>query len=546
MPLRDYQITAIDCLFNYFNCHSGNPLEVLPTGAGKSIIIGTFIKEVVTGWANQRITMLAHRKELLEQNAKELWDIWPDAPIGVYSAGLGKRQLGRNITIAGIQSVYNKALHIGHSDLLIIDEAHLIPQTGMGQYIQFIQMQKQINPYLKVIGFTATPYRLDSGLLIEGEDRIFTDIVYEITIKELIDKGYLCPLISKTSNITADLSQVKIRGDYVKEQLESVMMDRDLVSRTVDDIMEKGKDRKSWILFCAGVNHVEQVKDELINRGISAVSVTSKTSKKDREKNINLFKERKVRAILNCDVLTTGFNASNIDLLIMLRPTKSTALYVQIVGRGTRLFPGKENCLVLDYANNIREHGPVDCIEIKKRINPFKDSITVSLEKNSAFKICPNCEIALHPRVRECADCGFIFPPEYKHEDTAAQIDIMTPERPPEWMTINDVYYSRHRKKGSPDSLKVSYYGFLPDRPDFQEVCSEWICINHTGFARDKAIQWLMKRVILDCELHEIKERVSNITIEDIINMPNLLEQPKKILVGLKGKYYEIKDCEFL
>ena len=545
LQLREYQENAINALFNFFDYQPGNPLVVIPTGGGKSLIIGEFIRRVFERFPNQRISMLAHRKELIEQNADELLGIWPQAPVGVYSAGLKKRQLGERITIAGIQSVHDKAMYVGHSDLLIIDECHLLPKSGMGQYNRFINDQKNINPYVRTIGFTATPYRFDSGLLIDGKDRLFTDIVYEISIRALIDMGYLTPLISRPTDIHANLANVKVRGDYVQDQLESAMTEGDLVERTVADIIRNAHDRKSWIIFCTGKRHVDMVMYELQRQNISCVSVTEETTSTDRRNNLEAFKHRKVRAIVNCNVLTTGFNAKNIDLVVDLAPTMSTSLYVQKIGRGTRLFNGKINCLILDYAGNINQHGPVDQIHIKKKMNYRTGEMELNLEKEVSTKICDSCGCICGSRVQECEHCGFQFPIELKHTDRPHDVDILSQPEPPKWITVSDVEYARHTKKGGIDSLKVTYHGWESEGDNIPGMYKEWVCINHQGFARDKAVKWVGARLRADCDISEFAGLIERFSIDDAVARPHDLLVPKRINVQKDGNFWSIKEYEF-
>lgn len=549
MELRYYQAEAIDAFFSYFEGgNTGNPLIVIPTGGGKSYIIAELLRRILEMYPNQRIPVLAHRKELIAQNAEELIGLWNKAPIGIYSAGLKKKQLGHNITMAGIQSVYKQGAIIGWSDLIFIDEAHLLAKNSMGQYATFIYEQKKINPNLKIVGFTATPFRLDSGMLTSGEDRIFTDIIYEAPVIDLIERGYLCPPVTRGSDIKADLSNVGKGKDYIGVQLEKAMMYGDLVERTVADIIKHGneQDRKSWIIFCAGIMHVDSVMNELLRNGISTVSVTGKTSDTERAQNIQDFKDRKVRCIVNCDVLTTGFNAKNIDYLIMLRPTKSAGLYCQMIGRSTRLFPGKEYALVRDYAGNIEEHGPIDKIKIRPRYNREKGEIEDAIETEKV-KSCPACGSYLQSFASHCYNCNYTYPlPEVNHSDTASEAGILSTEvSEPRWEFVDFVSYMPHQKRGQKDgpiSLKVSYHTDSEDGC-IRNIYNEWVCINHEGFARTKAVEWLKTR--LTCDIGEINYVAATVTIDEILNDESLLSVPRKVKIRERGKYSEILGYEF-
>ncbi len=209
--LRAYQQLAIDQLYDWMGNHNGNPCLVLPTGAGKSHVVAALCKDAVQNWPETRILMLTHVKELIEQNAEKMLQHWPNAPMGIYSASIGKRQLGEPITFAGIQSVRNKANLLGHVDLIIIDECHLVSHKDEGGYRGLIDQLTQINPHLRVIGLTATPYRLGHGLITD-KPAIFDGLIEPVTIPGLIEQGYLATLRSKVTTAKLSVDGVHKRG----------------------------------------------------------------------------------------------------------------------------------------------------------------------------------------------------------------------------------------------------------------------------------------------------------------------------------------------
>ena len=231
LTLRPYQQAAITAIYDYFGRKSGHPLIVIPTAGGKALVLSAFIKEVLENWPDQRILVVTHVRELIAQNYAELIGLWPDAPAGIYSAGLGKRDLGARILFAGIQSIHKRAYDIQQCDLVLIDEAHLIPCASDTMYRRFLDTLARINPHLKVIGFTATPYRLDSGMLHEGGGALFTDIAYEVSVRDLIDAGFLCPLVSKSAATKLDVTGVGSRGgEFIPSQLQAAV-DKDSITR---------------------------------------------------------------------------------------------------------------------------------------------------------------------------------------------------------------------------------------------------------------------------------------------------------------------------
>ncbi|MBO6884180.1 MAG: DEAD/DEAH box helicase family protein, partial [Marivita sp.] len=260
--LRPYQEAAIAAIYKYYGEKSGNCCIVIPTAGGKSLVMAAFIEGVLKAWPDQRILIVTHVRELIAQNHAEMIGLWPEAPAGIYSAGLGKREAQAQILFAGIQSIHRRAQEIGHTDLVLIDEAHLIPGNSSTMYRRFLDGLTRINPALKVIGLTATPFRVDSGMLHEGKNALFTDIAYEAPVRDLIDAGYLSPLVSKQPATRLDVSKVGTRaGDFIARDLAAAV-DQDAITRAaVSEIIEHGRDRKSWLAFCSGVEHARHVAE---------------------------------------------------------------------------------------------------------------------------------------------------------------------------------------------------------------------------------------------------------------------------------------------
>jgi DNA repair protein RadD len=523
LTLRPYQNQAIAAIYRYFESNKGNPLIVIPTAGGKSLVMAAFIEGVLRAWPDQRILIVTHVRELIAQNHAEMLGLWPEAPAGVYSAGLGRREADARILFAGIQSVHRKAAEIGHCDLVLIDEAHLMPVSSATIYRRFLDGLSEINPKLKVIGFTATPYRLDSGMLHEGEAALFTDIAYEVPVRDLIDQGYLCPLVSKQPKTALDVRGVGSRGgEFIASELQAAV-DKEVVTRAaVSEIIAYGEDRRSWLAFCAGVEHAQHVAAEFRSRGISCARIFGDTPKEERDRIIAAFKRGEIRALASMGVLTTGFNAPGVDLIAMLRPTKSAGLYVQMAGRGTRLAQDKENCLVLDFAGNVSRHGPIDLVRPKK---PGEGG-----DGTAPTRVCPECESIVAASATECPDCGFVFPPPpVTIAPTASTLAILS-DRRDRWLEVTSVTYRRHEKEGSPPSVRVEYHcGLVTHR--------EWVCFEHQGYARLKAEGWWQRR----CPSFVPTPR----TVEEALNRADALLRPSHILVRSKGRYTEVAQYRF-
>jgi len=872
--LRPYQIAASLAADQAMRQGQSGFCLMIPTGGGKTLIMADMIHRWMTTWPDTRVAVLAHTKELVEQNTQKFRIFWEaqnqtPAPVGVYCAGLKRRDLDTSVLFASIQSVFKKAMQLGMFDVLLIDEAHHIPTArDEGIWRTFINDARRANPNLRIIGLSATPWRLGSGSII-GTDSILQSIAYEIGVADLIQQGYLSPLICKGSAVQPDTSRLHLRqGEYIGAELAELMDQQNLIEGAVQDMARLGHDRKSWLLFCAGVAHSQHVAETLNAAGIPAASLTGETPGTERDRLIVDFKAGKLRALCNCMVLcldektqiltdsgwvgiddinpqsrvanwdngniyfeepldifkrdrridermfsihhhsarvteghnilvasggkhdvwkkrpveslsekrcimpvsglappksidlpiqvlpkskhgrlisalsyhlrkahgmtsvaakieatyrvnaryamqytavenltdeqcafiglfhadgtktalnkggfefkfatgkhqpsiveafnkvfdgvdchrierekqstiewsfsrgtggghqkrkgvfeieiylqkgsldflwgldqrqfdafiygfwlgdgnhgnhghrppasktillyqanpdvldmiqavavcrnykaylsyrskgsfvigslflskkTThniaarhswkeessytpervwcvktrsgniitrrdgsvtvmgnceGFDHPGIDLVALLRPTKSAGLYYQMVGRGFRLAPAKSDCLVLDYAGVIAEHGPVDAITVKKQKAKGEAATT-----GAPTKTCPECQIYLHPSTNPCPECGYTWARELKHEAQAKAAAILStqlpPPPPPVRYDVSRVVYSKHLGKSGVPTLRVDYFsGFL-------RVASEWVCLEHTGYARQKAASWWAQR----------------------------------------------------
>jgi DNA repair protein RadD len=527
LELRPYQRAAIDGLYNYWSDKNGdNPIIVAPTGSGKSLIIAHLIKDAMT-YPGTRVLILTHVKELLEQNASELIALYPEADVGFYSASLKKKVLRKPITFAGIQSIHKKAYQmVPAPDLVIVDEAHLIPKTDGTRYNKFLSDLRICNPGVKVVGLTATPYRLDSGWLHEGDNAIFDGIAYDIPVADLMEQGFLAPVISKSGVKTIDLSNVGKRGgEYIESELAKAASDPELVTETVAEIVRYGAERKAWLVFACGVNHAELLRAEFETHGIEADVVTGSDGMTARAEKIERFRRGGSKCLINVNVLTTGFNVPHVDLVAIVRATESTGLYIQIVGRGTRIAPGKDNCLVLDYGDNVMRHGFID--QIKPKIKGRTENGEAPVKK------CPECLTVNHAAVRVCIECGHEFPPpQFNHGTKAYSGAMISTQVEAEWVDVNDVGYSRWRKEGKPDSIRVTYYCGLIK-------VSEWLCPDHGGYAAERyqkrmpslgASAMTTEDAMLECD-HWIKPRrikvKPNDKFHDIVQLD--YSQPKRL-----------------
>jgi len=409
LSLRPYQREAVQSIYDYFGKEKGNPLVVLPTGSGKSLVMADFIKGVMSADPNHRILVVTHVKELIQQNFQELLSIWPEAPAGVYSAGLNSRNTHARVLFCGIQSIHNKVKQLEWAHLIIIDEAHLLPNSANTRYRNFINDMLRYNPRMKVIGLTATPYRLGTGSLHKGKDALFTDICHDTSVLDLIDQGYLAPLITKKTEAQIDVSDVHKRGgEFIEKELQAAVNKEAITKAAIKEVIDYGKSRRSWIVFASGVDHAKNINEEIASYGIKTACILGSTPKAERDRLIQAYKRFDLQCLVSMGVLTTGFNAPSVDLIANLRPTQSAGLYVQMCGRGMRKAPGKRNCIVLDFAGNIERHGPIDAVTIEDRKSDEPGEAPV--------KACPECGSFVKIQDMQCPDCGFEFPPPEPEE----------------------------------------------------------------------------------------------------------------------------------
>ena len=490
MKLRPYQGDAVRAMLD---CE-GNGVVVLPTGSGKTLVMREFVR-----LCGKRVLLLSHVKEILAQNLECLAGL-PD--VGLYSAGL-KIQLIKHVTIAGIQSVYKKAHLFKSFDVALIDECHLINDEGM--YHDFLE--ELGIPY---IGLTATPYRLKQGYIYENS-KLFDTKLYEAPVKQLTKDGYLSEIVMEGAETEMDTTGISLTGGDFNLKESSLRFDRKGMTDNIIKTLIPYKTRyKHWLLFCIDIEHAEHVAAALWEAGITAAAVHSKM---DRDVSIDLFKSGDIQALANVNILTTGFDYPEIDLIVMLRPTKSPTLHVQAIGRGLRMAPGKEHCLVKDFAGNTGRLGFIDNLapigDAEKKgkgtgINPFS-------------KTCPECYTISHPMVQVCPKCGHKF--KFDHGLS------LKAHVPPKWYDVEQVYFDIHNKIGSPPILKVTYICGL-------KRFNSWVCIEHPGYAGHSAKYWVAKRWK--------GSDPAPTTVREAVDSKRWFSQPKRIQVDANAKYPKI------
>jgi DNA repair protein RadD len=561
VKLRWYQEEAVDAVFDYFNdplrahtLQQSNPLVAMPTGTGKSLVIAELFRRAMTAYPGTRAFMGTHVKELIEQNAKKLLEIWPLAPLGIYSAGLKSRDHMQPLIYGGIQSVYNKAELFGKRDLMGIDEAHLLSPTADTRYLAFIKAMMAANPYFRVIGFTATPYRMGLGLMTNGP--LFTDIVYDLCTMEgysrLIAEGYLCRLIAKPMKTTLDVSGVGVSGgEFVQSELQDAVDKETITYAALCETVEAGYDRASWLLFASGTRHADHIGEMLNNHfGIPTVVIHSKKSDTENTEALHKWKTGQVRCAVNMNSLTTGVDHPACDLIGIMRPTNSTGLWVQMLGRGTRpfnwydlseadklllwYFTGyvKQNCLILDFARNTQRLGPINdpIIPKLKGQGPPGDA---------PVKICQTCGSYCHTSARVCDVCGAEFTFQENITRASAGLDVMRSDLPQfEHFNVDRVVMVPHTSKAGNDSIKVAYFCGLRTFYEYKSVESP------VNFMKHKSRDWFRQRYHYADQRYTWEDDVPA-TNAEVLALAHELRWPKQIQVWVNKQNPEIVGYEF-
>jgi DNA repair protein RadD len=548
-----YQEEACDAIFRYYeDGGKGNPVVAMPTGTGKSIVIGMFIQRVFQAYPFQRVMMLTHVKELIEQNCGKLETLWPAAPVGIFSAGLGQKVTGLPITFAGVQSAVKAALMFGKIDLVIIDECHLVSPEDNSSYQKLLTVLKTINPKLKVVGFSATPFRLGLGMITDGG--IFTHICYNITgvraFTQLIDDGFLCPLVPRPTTVQLDLSGVGKRGgEFIEAQLQFAV-DKDEITRAaIREALERMTDRNYIMVFASGVQHAENITRVLREYGQSAVCAHSKMGKQ-ADKNKEEFGLKMHRFIVSNNQLTTGVDYPHVDGIIMLRPTASPGLWVQMLGRGTRVvyykfagfdisnrehrleairLGGKLDCLVLDFAGNTLRLGPINDPSVPRKKGEGTGEIPIKICDPGNMVSGIGCGAYNHISARWCCGCKQEFSFKIKISHIASTRDLIVRDEPVvEILPVDRVTYMVHHKKGVPPSLKVSYYSGI-------NRYTEFVVAWHPDSISARGRGWWKKRT--DLPLPDSAEKANELVSQ--------LKIPKTIRVWSNKKYPEVLSYEF-
>jgi len=537
MILRPYQSRTVEDLFAWWTAHQEDadiPLLSLPTAAGKSVICAEIVRQMFEQWPayEPRTVVLVPSKELAEQNAEKLVNLLPqNIHVGFVSASLGKKVYHADVIVATIGSIAKSAHLLGNIKCVIIDEAHLVNSKDAGMFRSFLKDLGRICSF-RTVGMTATPFRGNQVWLTDGDAPLFTGIASNVTMRELLDAGFIAPLVPPDVEMVTriDAGAVGIaNGDYKVGELSEVV-ERYLRDVSIESV-KLAAERRKWIAFTPSVANAEHLCAELMARGIAASVVCGDTPKDQREMLIAQFRRGHIRCLVTVLALSVGFDVPDVDCIIWCRPTKSPVLYVQGMGRGVRISEGKTDCLVLDFTDTVARLGPVDTIKGRAKTKGGK--------QEAPFVVCDECGARNHATALVCAECGAKIRDEEDlaakeaKASTAALLSSQV-QQTVDWHEVTRVAYKVHQKEGKPDSLRVDYYGGI------LRIASEWVCFDHGGYARQKAEAWWYTRQQGHTAPATTDEAATILNTEDFCMLI-----PSRIATRKNGKFLEIVSQSF-
>ena len=520
---RWYQEKAVTKIFDYFYAgNGGQPLIVVPTGGGKSHIMAMFVSRIINSWADQKVLIISHVDKILEQDFLTLCKHIPKEKLGMYSASVGIKQR-RQVTVAGIQSITKKPELFRMFNIILVDECHAIPHSREGQYRNFLKYFT-----CPVVGFTATHFRMGSGYLHEGENRLFTDIAYEVPVLTLIEQGFLCRLVTKETANEINTDNVPLQsGDFKKNILKEESTKNKLTQEICLELASYKQKYKKWLVFGIDIEHIEEIEDNLNVLGVSCGCVHSKKSKEENNRVLYAHHTGYLQALISVEKLTTGYDEPAIDLIALIRATQSPVLHVQMTGRGFRTHPSKKHCLILDFAKNFDRLGPINDIKIRRRRKGKGAAI---------MKTCPECKTKLPASTRFCTECNheFIFKVNLSTE-TSTVAPIKEKEKITEkWFTVIRVDYKLHISKVSGnETLRVIYI-------TSQRVFSEYVLFSGQGKNQFYCRWWWNKRVKGTLDPGKIPR-----TSSEAYRMCNVLKIPTRVLVQEGAKFPTVKEVSY-
>ena len=465
MQLRYYQEEAVTATVDALRSNL-NPAIQLPTGAGKSLVIAALAAKFQK--RGGRMIVLTHVKELVQQNENTLKRFSPETPTGVCCSGLNRDEPDQPIIFASIQSVFKRGAEFASQglNLIVVDEAHMVPPDGDGlMYTKFIK-----DADVRRVGLSATPWRLNGGS-IYGDDKPFDVLAYQMPAMDLVEQKYLAPLKGVQTEWQLNMTSIKkVAGDFSQSSTQDAMGAGDWLDGALKNAITQVKPRKHVLVFCPTVETARRAAVWLTKNNQSASMVSADTE--DRDEQLDAWKAGEFKWMCNVDILTTGFDFPALDAIVCLRPTQSSSLWVQMLGRGMRIAAGKSDCLVLDYVGNLSRLGGVDTME------------SWNVEKGGKLEVVkPKDKDTEKPR-----------PPRVMASVALQVLDPMLGRA--EGLLVNVVkcgYIVRPSAKQPGKSLLLAVYDCETDDGIALDV-TQFVCVEYVGGARWHAEQWAKRR----------------------------------------------------
>ena len=473
VKLYYYQKDAVDAFEKYLKENkTGNGVIELPTGSGKSYVLAEMIRRF-TGMHNARVMVVTHTKNIVQQDYDSTIKLWPEGEhlFGINSDGLGRRDTKNQVLFCGIQSAFEMVNKITEPlegeeednviNLLIVDESHRVNLTTSVQYKTLINDLLKKNPKMRSCGLDASPFRMGTGLIYgPSQDLLFDDLVYKANMKELMFQGYLAkpitPSIKKENQIDTTGIPISKGGnkDYIDAELDKRVNIPELIESQTREVLENSKWANSIAVFAVNIDHAENISESYRQQGEDSIAVVHSKIEGDDTKLIQDYKDLKIRVLISVNMFIEGFDAPNIQVMDDRKPTKSTARYVQMYGRGGRICVriGKTTFIVYDFAGNVGEHGPLD--QVKPQVSGEKDS------EKAPKKQCgnPMCEMMCHARMRQCPHCGYLFPPPIMmdpEDRTNAKAGNLSIISEPKWFNVKSIQCNPSKRK---PAIVAHYY----------------------------------------------------------------------------------------
>lgn len=552
MQLRDYQIRTLDQVWSALQVQLA-VLATAPCSAGKTIMFSKLIQRLLRENPGFRCLILVDREILVTQSADKLRKVAPELAlsIGIVCASVSaEKDVGKPVTVASRQTLINQLDRFQPVQLVICDEAHLMAMPHEDnqtpdQYSQILAKLREYNDKMRLVGFTASPYRLGSkGGYIYGERNrsdcmpYFGQVDAEITTRELLAGNYIAPLVGLAATgggFLEDLARVgTVGGEYNLGQLSDLMCKTTHINSCVEAWQLHASDRKKTLVFCTSIEHAEYVAAAFNDSGIKSLAIHSKLSPIEVEARMQALETGDGQVFTSVAKLTTGMDVVDIDCIIMARPTKSAALYQQCIGRGQRLAEGKTDCLVIDLVGATQEFG-TDMDNLKVHI-PRGDG-----SGEAPVKICQGvdgagivCGAGVHASLKYCPSCGYEFPITEEVEAKLGTLKAVEFNKLPDPIRykVEEIRYFTHESKSSGKELiRVVYDCGLYAK------FSEYICLPdyYSGYAVEKARNWWEERT----------EEPFPETCDEFHFLAKQLMEPVEIEVVKDGKYDRITACSF-